>query len=514
MNIRSTICSRTISLILCVSLCIGTVPLYTLHTSANDTSDKIGEVGGYLYGSIQTIQKGYMERKFQIPNGGHGFAAEQANNLADTLQGKKATIVGDNNALNGPDRKVINRDGTITWIQDKYYKSASGSVNAAFDQASGTYRYISSDGTPMTLEVPADQYTEALQLMEKKISEGKIPGVTDPSEAVNYVKAGKYTYQQVVNLTKAGNIDSLKYDATNGAITAAGAFGISFALDFVSCKLNGETTKDATKNAALNGLKTGGYVFATYVISNQLAKTGLKQALAPTTDAIASALGQDVSTALLNAIGKDTTTLTAKEITKQVSSVLQNQVITTGVVIVVLSLDDVYDLFHGRISKEQLLKNLAVTTVSVAGATVGSIAGSAAGTAIAPGIGTTIGKVAGGIVGGTVSGLAGEKVLSHVYAGDAEEMYDIISAQFQQLGDEYLISEDEGNAITLALQDTLTGDVLKDMYASEDRTTFATDLMEPMFENQIKQREPIDLPSEETVRTEMKATMQEVVYIH
>lgn len=83
--------------------------------------------------------------------------------------------------------------------------------------------------------------------MQKKISDGKVPGVTDPSEAVNFVRKGKYTYKQAQNLVKAGNIDSLKYDATNGVITAAGAFGISFALDFISCKMNGENFKDATK---------------------------------------------------------------------------------------------------------------------------------------------------------------------------------------------------------------------------------------------------------------------------
>lgn len=513
MKLRSILQQQIIPLILCVSLSVGIVPLYTLHSKAYDVPDRIGETGGYLFGSLRTIEKGYIERKFNWSQG-HGFAAEQANNLADRLQGKKAIIVGDNNALNGADRKIINRNGNEIWIQDKYYQSASGSVNAAFDQETGTYRYITSKGTPMMLEVPADQYEDAIRLMQDKISEGKVPGVTEPSEAVNYVRQGKYTYKQVVNLTKAGNIDSLKYDATNGAITAAGAFGISFALDFISCKMNGETTKDATKNAALNGLKTGGVVFATYVISSQLAKTGLKQALAPTTDAIANALGKDLSVALLKTVGKDATTLTASEITKQVSSILQNQIITTGVVIAVLSIDDVADLFRGRISKEQLLKNLAVTTVSVAGATVGSLAGSAAGTALAPGVGTEIGRYAGGFVGGIVSGYVGEKVLSNVYAGDAEEMYEIISAQFQILGDEYLISEAEGDAITLVLQDSLTSDVLKDMYASEDRTTFANDLMEPMFEDQIKKRETIDFPSEEEVRAEMKATMQDVVYIH
>lgn len=72
------------------------------------------------------------ERLFSNPTG-HGFAAEQANNLVDRLHGKNATVVGGDNAKNGADRKILNRYGSPIWIQDKYYSTASNTVNAAFD---------------------------------------------------------------------------------------------------------------------------------------------------------------------------------------------------------------------------------------------------------------------------------------------------------------------------------------------------------------------------------------------
>lgn len=469
---------------------IGSLPFSALHgyASKNERS-AIGGLGGYLQGALQTIEKTYAERKFTAAQG-HGFAAERANNLSDVLHGEKAAIIGDNNAKNGADRKILNRDGTTTYIQDKYYSTASGSVNAAFDSVTGEYRYLTSDGTAMWLEVPYDQYEEALRLMQKKISEGKVPGVSDPSEAVNFVRQGKYTYKQAQNIVKAGNIDSLKYDATNGVITAASSFGISFALDFISCKMNGESFQDATKNAALNGLKTGGFVFATYVISSQLAKTGLKTALQPTTEAIAKSLGNGVSTAILNAFGENTSALTASQITAHVANILQNQIITSGVIVVALSVGDIMDLFHGRISKEQLLKNLVVTVASVAGTT------------------------AGGIAGGAASGYVSNALLSKIYAGDAQQMYDIISEQFQALSNDYLISEAEGKAITEKLQNSLSGDTLKEMYSSEDREAFAVNLMEPLFEEEVQTRAKIALPTEDDVRTEMKTSLQEIVYIH
>ena len=456
---------------------IGSLPFSALHgyASKNERS-AIGELGGYLQGALQTIEKTYAERKFTAAQG-HGFAAERANNLSDVLHGEKVAIIGDNNAKNGADRKILNRDGTTTYIQDKYYSTASGSVNAAFDSVTGEYRYLTSDGTAMWLEVPYDQYEEALRLMQKKISEGKVPGVSDPSEAVNFVRQGKYTYKQAQNIVKAGNTDSLKYDA-------------------------------------LNVFKTGGFVFATYVISSQLAKTGLKTALQPTTEAIAKSLGNGVSTAILNAFGENTSALTASQITAHVANILQNQIITSGVIVVALSVGDIMDLFHGRISKEQLLKNLVVTVASVAGTTAGGIAGGAVGSTLLPGVGTAVGTFVGGMAGGAASGYVSNALLSKIYAGDAQQMYDIISEQFQALSNDYLISEAEGKAITEKLQNSLSGDTLKEMYFSEDREAFAVNLMEPLFEEEVQTRAKIALPTEDDVRTEMKTSLQEIVYIN
>ena len=51
-----------------------------------------------------------LETTTQIPKyhgkGGHGFAAEDANNISDRLRGRNATVVGKSNELNGPDRIV------------------------------------------------------------------------------------------------------------------------------------------------------------------------------------------------------------------------------------------------------------------------------------------------------------------------------------------------------------------------------------------------------------------------
>lgn len=101
--------------------------------------------------------------------GGHGFAAEDANAMYDRFHGKKVEMCGRDNSLNGADRIV---DGVK--IQTKYCQNANGSFNKAFDLVTGQYRY-----TGMKLEVPSDQYEEAVNIMRRQISNGEVIGITN-----------------------------------------------------------------------------------------------------------------------------------------------------------------------------------------------------------------------------------------------------------------------------------------------------------------------------------------------
>ena len=125
--------------------------------------------------------------------GGHGFAAEDANAMADKWCGKHVDKVGVNNAKNGADRIVNGVE-----IQTKYCLSASASIDAAFDN--GVYRYPG-----QVIEVPKDQYGDAVRIMRGRISEGQVPGVTDPNMAERLVIKGHYTYDEAVRIARAGN---------------------------------------------------------------------------------------------------------------------------------------------------------------------------------------------------------------------------------------------------------------------------------------------------------------------
>lgn len=151
---------------------------------------------------------------------GHGFAAEDANALHDMFNGCVVDLTGRDNSKGGADR-ISNGEA----IQTKYYKTAEGSVNAAFD-AEGMFIYGG-----QILEVPKDQYDQAVNFMREKIADGKVAGITNPEDASRIVKRGSVTYRQAKNIAQAGNIDSLVFDIKTQSVSALSSLGISFAIN-------------------------------------------------------------------------------------------------------------------------------------------------------------------------------------------------------------------------------------------------------------------------------------------
>ncbi|MDE6253678.1 MAG: hypothetical protein K2M78_13790 [Lachnospiraceae bacterium] len=480
----------------------------SVFAEEDETKYTVGEIGGYLVGNGKLIEKLYGDRNFSRITG-CGWAAERGNNLYDSLKGLDTSVIGDENAKNGADRVIQNKNGTKILIQDKYYKSASDTVGAAFDE-DGIYKYVNKDGMPMLLEVPADQYDDVVELMRKKIENGQIRNVTDPAEAENLVKKGSLTYNQAKNLTKAGNIDSLKYDATTGVISSVYATGISFAIDYVVNIINGEEVSDALINSAETGVKTGAIVCITHVVSSQLSKTVVLEVYMPASKALAKVIGEDACRALLQRTGVE---IIEKDIAKQASKVIARELLSNSVLVVVLSVPDVVEAFRGRISKEQLLAEITVTGAGVAGAAGGAFGGSSLGTAIFPGVGSVVGGFVGGMAGGVVGTFTTEYVIDKFTESDAEEMIEIIQAEFTELASEYVISENEADLIVEEIQSEIDSDFIKDMYSSDNREEYAREFMECMFEEQAAER-TIEIPNEIQTREAAKMLLKDVVFIH
>lgn len=475
----------------------------TTNVDYDSTMHSGAIAGGIAVETYANVNKSFEEEKFHARQG-HGFAAERANTLYDKLTGHKASIVGDDNALNGADRIV---DGV--YIQSKYCATGSRCINECFaEDGKGAFRYMQ-DGKPMQIEVPSDKYDAAVQAMEEKIRRGQVEGVTDPDEAKNIVRKGHFTYEQAKNIAKAGTVESLTYDAVNGVITASTAFGVTALISFATSVWSGEEFDDALKIATYSGLKVGGTAFATTIIASQLSKAGLNSALVGSSEAIIAFMGPKASAVLINAFRSGSNIYGAAAM-KSAAKLLRGNAITAGVTFIVLSSFDIANIFRGRISGKQLFKNLANTATTVAGGTGGWLAGAAVGSAILPGVGSVVGGLIGSIGAGAVAGKATEKVLGSFIEDDADEMVRIIEKEFGVLAGEYLLNQKEAEKSVDRLGDKLDGNVLKDMFASSDRKSYARNLLSPIIESEVSKRKMIVAPSSEQMANTLKIVLEEI----
>ncbi|MDB5797125.1 MAG: hypothetical protein JWP36_1027 [Paucimonas sp.] len=428
--------------------------------------------------------------------GGTGFAAEDTNALNEKLRGVKVGQMGINNAKNGPDRV----SGGVH-IQTKYFGTAAKTVNDAFDKATGTYRYLG-----MQLEVPRDQYEKAVGLMRKKISEGKVPGVIDPREAINLVKEGSVTYQQAKNIARAGNIESLKFDVKNNAVLSGYAFAIGFAINFAKAKWEGKTTKEAIQESVNSGLLAGGTSFIAGVATSQMLRTQLaREATVVIRHGVKAVAGTTLGRPAVDKVASASAgkALSGAAAANHASKLLRTNVITGVVTTVVLTGPDLY---RAAISKNtswaQVGKNLMVNGAGVAAGTAGWMCGAAAGgaigTAIMPGPGTAVGAFVGGLIGSIGAGAGGsyvaKKVLDRAIEDDASQMLKIVEEVLPVLGDEYLMTQTEFDQLLEVVSKTCTAEFLREMYSKDARGTFVRSTFEPKCEAIIKQRQRVILP--------------------
>lgn len=490
------------------------------HTQKNNIKGGATSAG-VVYGNVSNASTIYGSDKFATPRG-HGFAAEQANHLYDKISHgdffgqNKVQMVGEDI---DPNTGRIIKDGADrvvngTNIQTKYCKTGGKCISECFEN--GKFRYLNSDGTPMQVEVPSDKYDAAVQAMENRIKNGEVPGVTDPKDAKKIVRKGHFTYEQAKNIAKAGTVESITFDAVNGAIIATSAFGISTVMSFATSVWNGEDFDVAIKNATYTGLKVGGTTFITAVLASQLSKAGLNSALVSSSEAIVSIMGPKASAMLVNAFRSGTNIYGAAAM-KSAAKLLRGNAITGAVSVVVLSSVDVVNIFRGRISGKQLFKNVANTAATVAGGTAGWVGGATAGAAIGsviPIIGTAVGGFVGGLLGSFAAGSASSKVSNAVLGAfiedDAEEMVSIIEKVFQNLATDYLLNQKEAEAVVDSLKNELTGGTLKDMFASSDRKAFANRLLVKHIEKEVKKRKKIVMPSDEQMRKSLRVVLEEM----
>lgn len=424
---------------------------------------------------------------------GHGFAAERANHLYDSLTGRDADLVGGNNAKNGPDRIV---DGAT--IQTKYCASGKQCIDACFE--GDKFRYAV-NGKAMQIEVPSDMYEDAVAEMAERIRKGqvKVDGVNSPQDAEKLVRKGNFTYAQAKNIAKFGTIESLTYDAVNGVSVAGSAMGIT-ALITMAVKLwSGEKWQSALDAACFEGLCVGGVAWASSIAAAQMGRTGLEASMRSGTDWLVKQMGAKVASTLANTMrpaGKEIYGQAAKN---HVSKLLRGNIATTIAVSAVLSVDDLHSLFVKEISGTQAFKNIASTTSGVAGGSVGWAWGAAVGS-VFPGLGTVLGGAIGAVAGGIAGSTVMKKLLNEVWEDDSVSNGQMLEASFLEIADDYLLSDKEAAAVLKGFREFIDLEKrMKQMQAFTNKRSFAINMWMPFVKEQVQKRAFVRVPTSKQI---------------
>lgn len=486
------------------------------HQSSNHTVRRNvdrPEITGIGAGAAFGIANGasilYGMKKFNNPRGGRGYAAERANHLYDLFQGRKSEIRGNDLAKGGPDR-IVNG----VYIQSKYCSDGSACIRSVFEK--GEYKYTV-DGKPMPIEVPADEkiYRDAIDAMKNRIANGDVPGVDNPDEAYNLVRRGNVTYQQAVRIAKAGTIESITFDAVNGAVVAANAFGMSALVTFAVGIWNGHDWKESVKMAVESGLKVAGTTFVSTIISSQLVRVINHNVVGVTIEkgsqAIVGMLKPKAAEVFIRAHNSGIMNI-YNEPMSHAAELLKNDIITGSVSIALMSIPNAIDLFRGRISGKQMFKNVAQTTASVAGGSVGRQVGGVVGSVLIPipKVGQVLGGLIGAALGSYWSSNAARYVLDELMDDDSVEMLMIVEDVFQKMVNYYLLSETEAKNVLDDLQQILEIEVLKDMFASANREVFAENLMREYFDEIIQNRQYVIVPETSDMLFALRGILEDI----
>lgn len=383
---------------------------------------------------------------------GHGIYAEEVGSVLDKLSGEKSTVVGRDNAKNGPD-KIVNGSP----VQCKFCKSAGSSVGACFKKNPETgkleYRYFEAKtGAPMKVEVPADQYEKAVEAMKQRILNNQVPGVNDPEKASELIRKSKLTYAQAKNLAKAGTFESLTYDAATGAINCGFAAGISSLASFGMTYWQTsdiEKSKDAAVDTAIGVF---GPALAASIITNQIARTGLSNALKPASQKIANKIGTKTVQKLINArralIGKGK--IYGSAANKSFAKALRSNVIVEGVSFVAFSIPDTYRVFSKKISGAQYTKNMLSSFGSLLGGIASTYGAGVAAGKVGEKIGKKVNKKVGAVIGfvagaggGMVAGFAVKKLSDMFKEDDCIITARMFNAVVVNMAIEYMLDEAE-----------------------------------------------------------------------
>lgn len=382
----------------------------------------------------------YLEAAKSAVARGHGVIAEKANHFVDQIRGRDALHIGGNNALNGADRIV---EGML--IQTKYCASGAKCIESCFGPEG--FRYMTSDG-PMQVEVPRDMYASAVQAMRVRILRGQVPSASNPLRAEEIVRPGYLTYEQAVNLGRAGTIESLSYDLATGMVKTTFVLGLSASVRMAEGIWQGEEPREALQAALDASLSIGGKFLIVHIATNQIARSSFNATLqsigSSVTHTMPAWLVQDICAGLGRGSlrGAAAQKYVSKAIGGNLAALLATNIMMLGV--------DAWDYGTGKQTATQMGRNILVRAGATSAGTTGSVLGMAQGAALGaaipfltPGIGAAIGGLAIGMAATNYGTQAVEAAIDYFTLSDEQKLDRIVHGAFAKEVDAHILNEDE-----------------------------------------------------------------------
>ncbi len=349
----------------------------------------------------------------------------------------------------------------------------------------------------LLLEVPFEQYEDIIEALQQQEESTK--------DLTQVIKKGAFTYAQIKHITLARNIHGLTMDEQGRIYFVNDAISISAVTAFAQSKWNGVARKVAIENGIHTGLAVLGETFAEEVISLQLYN---HRKMTADFD-----LNPDISSAFKTGGAKMASKKMATAITKKamISSavakkgilLLNANVVTGALVTGMMSTADIARTIKGKMSSQQLFKNVAKTAASIAGGIAGMVVGSGIGFTI-PNVSTTIvsmiGAIIGLMIGSSLASKITKRALDLFIRDDALQMLDIFNERLTVLAEEYLLNEKE---LEQALHDFEAlhnmPKMLREMYAASNQQQFADHLIHRELTRIIKLRMYLHVPTNEEI---------------
>lgn len=384
---------------------------------------------------------------------GHGVSAEWGNTSIDRLRGRYATTQpGGTNLKYGGDR-LVGR----TLVQTKYYQTynngvpdpgnARASVGAYLKNVDGYF----SNGVKQ-VEVPRDQFPDAVQRMKQAISDGKIPGENNPNNAKRYVRKGVWTYDQSLQIAKCGTIPSISVDVAGGITSSIPGASIGALMTYWNARSNGMEMRDAIK-------VTGG-VFAKSMLMGTLTYAGTMQL----TKLI---FNNGSKSAVKTALTKFTTAMPEQAFKRL------NILVTLTIQVA----PSILKSFEGKQSWSDVGSELTTGISGISGMSIGGVIG----TAVLPGVGTAVGA----IVGSFAASFVGSKVGKMIFGQSSQTvMMNLLKEEFIDAVYQSPLNQDEIQSIMQSIfNDKSLKKTLGFMYKSNDRRWFAREnIIYPRFQ--------------------------------